>query len=430
MSDQASRPSTPNNEMSLLDFLMVPLKRKQIILTLTFGTAILSFIYSLFMPKLYTATAMLLPPQDSGSGLRVIGSLSGGVGAMLDNFQGKISAADLYMGILKSRSAADEVIKRFDLEKVYGENSRSTIYKILSDRTRVEVSGKTQIITLSVMDSSAERAADMVGAFVEALDLINRKVNITEGRRKRIFLEKRLTMVKADLNAAEKNLMDFQQKFKLIAVEDQARTIIEAAAKIKAEIMSTETELEVMKQFRTENLTETRILKAKISELKKQLEKIETGTLKKNDGDDVTRVFDSAGTSFSFNEIPGLSMQLGRLLREAKVQENVFELLISQYELAKIEEAKDMDVVQVLDKAFPPDKKSTPNRFLIMLLSGGSALLIAIFLSFYLEYLDFVKGENPVHYQEFINALKSWEGFNIFKDDNVKQSEKIDNKGR
>ena len=390
-------------EISLLDVLAIPLKRKRVVLGLPILAAVVAFVVSLLAPNMYTATARLLPPQEPGTGIQ--GLVSNGSGTMYSVVGGK-SSADVYVGILESRTVADDIIQRFGLKEVYGDSTMTDVYRKLADRTRVNVSTKTQIISISVKEHDPVMAAAMANGYVDGLDRINRSVNITEGQRKRIFLEGRLTKVERDLAAAESELKDFQQKYRLVALEEQARTVVEGAARIRAEMIAAETELEVLKQFRTDRQNETIMLKTRIAELGKQLTMAETGS----NGNNKAGSGDPQGDpfQFSFQNIPELSMRFGRLVREAKVQEKLFELLTSQYELAKIEEAKDVNTIQILDRAVPPDRKSGPKRVIITALTAVSVFLLAVLWAFFTEYLSFMKVHEPQAYSQFLQYAKPW----------------------
>ena len=392
--------SYEEDEINLLDLFLVLLRRKWLILSIVFLAIAASVIISLLLPLKYTATARILPPKETSPGLSGLLSQSGGAfGGLAGSLLGGSSSADLYVGILESRSVADRLIKEFNLKDVYKQKYMETTYKKLAANTNIEVSRKTQVISVSVEDRDPKRAADMANTYLDALDHINRTVNISEGHRKRVFLQKRLKKVKDDLMMAESALEVFQQKYGLVSISDQAKAAIEGAAQIKGDIIAAQTELEVLKKFGTEKQNEAVMLKAKIAELKEQLERIEKGSPSsdKNGSDEFF---------IPFNQIPDLGMKLARLMREAKIQEEVFKLITTQYELAKIEEAKDMDTIQVLDRAVPPDKKSSPKRALIVILSTVVAFFLAIFLAFFLEYLHRVKTEDPERYQQMSQAMK------------------------
>ncbi len=405
--DQISQPEYIEDEINLIDYFMVLLKHKRMIFFIVALAIILSVVVSLLLPKMYTATARVLPPKEPDSGLSTLLTQSGGpLGSLAGSFMQGKTTSDLYVGMLKSRTVADVLIKEFNLKELYKKKYLEDVYKHLAKRINIRVSRKDQIISVSVEDKDPKRAADMANTYLEALDRINRTVNITEGQRKRIFLETRLKEAKNDLSRAEIELKEFQEKYKLVSIEEQAKVAIEGAAKIKGEIIVAQTELEVLKQFGTGRQNEAIMLQSKIVALQNQLAKIESGNPEMNVLKEHGMVEGESNFYIPFNELPALGMQLGRLIREAKIQEKVFELVTSQYEMAQIEEAKDVNTIQVLDRAVPPDKKSSPKRSLIVILSTVVALFLSIFLAFFVEYFQRLKIEDKERYQQFVNSTK------------------------
>jgi tyrosine-protein kinase Etk/Wzc len=398
------------DEIKLTDLLLVLLKWKKVILLFVAAVIVVSVIVSLTLPYKYTATARILPPNESSSTLSPLSQITGALGGVFGVMPGGLgkTTADLYVGILQSDAVADMIIDRFNLKDYFRQKYRSDLYQTLDNVTRFNVDRKTQIISISVEDKDPKKAADMANAYVDALDQINQKVNTTEGHRKRVFLEDRLKKVMHDLSKAETDLKAFQEKYKLVAVDEQSKAAIEGAAKIKGEIIASQTELEVLKQFGTEKQREAIMLKSRIAELNKQLARIETGNPGEDKAGDAKKSENNSDFYIPFNEMPELGMQLARLMRDVKVQENVFELLTSQYEVAKIDEAKDMNTVQFLDRAFPPDRRSSPKRARIVILSTVVAFFFAIFLAFFLEYVDRVKREDPERYNQLRHGLLAW----------------------
>ncbi|MBW1982733.1 MAG: lipopolysaccharide biosynthesis protein [Deltaproteobacteria bacterium] len=400
------------SSINLLDYFQVLLKHKKMIFLVVLCTAVSAVIISLLLPNMYTATATILPPQERSTDLTALLSQgAGSLGSLASSFLGGGTTADLYVGILKSRTVADALIKKFNLKELYDKTHLEDVYDELADRSKIEVSRTNQIISVSVEDQDPVRASEMANTYIAELDRITRRINITQGHRKRVFLEKRLEKVKEDLAKAEQNLKEFQEKYKLVSLEDQAQVAIEGAAKIKGEIIAAQTELEVLKQFGTERQNEAIMLKSRIAELQKQLGMIEQGNpvkpfLKMNGS--------SSNFFIPFNELPALGMQLLRLTREAKIQEKVFELVTSQYELAKIEEARDVNTIQVLDNAVPPDKKSSPKRALIVLISTFLAFFMAALAAFFQEYLNNLKVQDSERYQELAAQLNIPGGLHFY----------------
>jgi uncharacterized protein involved in exopolysaccharide biosynthesis len=345
---------------------------------------LLSIILSLLLPKMYVATAQILPPQENKSAISALLTNSDNpLSGLAGNIIGNQSTASLYVGIMKSRSVADALVKKFDLKDLYDKKYIEDVYAKLENRSTFKISKKDQIITVSVLDRDPERAADMANAYVEMLDQTNRKLNITQGKRKRLFLEDRLQEVRTDLGKAEVQLKSFQEKYDLVSIEEQAKVAIEAAAEIKGQIIAAQTELEVLKQFGTEKQIEAIMLKAKIEELRKQLGAIEQGIKQEANPSTTDK---EPNFYIPFDDLPRLGLELMRLTREAKIQEKLFELLIAQYEMARIEEAKDVDTIQVLDRAVLPEKKVSPKRTRIVISLTLLAFIIATIIALSKEY--------------------------------------------
>lgn len=350
----------------------------------------LSIVTSLLLPKMYMATTSILPPHDQSPGVTSLLTKSESMlESMAGNLFGKSSPTALYVGILKSRSVADVLIEKFKLKELYKLKYIEDVYKQLQKRSVISTDRKRQIISVSVNDRDPNRAAGMANTYIEALDQINRKINITEGKRKRVFLQERLKEVAADLESAETALKIFQERFNLVSIEEQAKVSIETASQIKGQIIAAQTELNVLKQFGTEKQIEAIMLKTKIEELNKQLMKIEVGKGGQVRPEKPSQNGSENNFYIPFEELPELSMQLMRLTREAKIQEKVFEILTAQFEMAQIEEVKDVDTIQVLDVAVAPQKKISPNRSVIVLISTVVGIFFSVFIAYAFERWGF-----------------------------------------
>jgi uncharacterized protein involved in exopolysaccharide biosynthesis len=374
------------SDINLSEYSKLILNYRKLIGYIVGATFILSVIVSLLLPKMYVATARVLPPQKSNSGLSsLLDSADNPLGGLADSLVSNKTPVTLYVGIMKSRSAADALIQKFKLKELYNMKYNEDVYDKLANLSTIEISKKDKIINVSVKDRDPQRAADLANAYVDILDQINRKLNITRGKRKRFFLEGRLHEVKNDLEKAEIQLKTFQEKYNLVAIEEQAKVAIEGAAEIKGQIIAAETELQVLKQFGTEKQIEAVMLKAKIEELTKQLGAIEQGDRPATNGSAPSQPGNVSNFYIPFDDLPQLGLQLMRLMRETKIQEKLFELITSQYEMARIEEAQDFNTIQILDKAVPPEKKLSPKRGTIVISSCLIAVLFSVLLAFFLE---------------------------------------------
>ncbi len=382
--DQRSESSSLDN---LSEYFRVIRKYRKFIGYVVGVIFVLSIIVSLLLPKLYEATCRILPPRENEDGLvSLLSEMDDPLGGLAGRLMGSQTPAALYVGILKSRSVADVLNQKFKLKELYGLKYIEDVYRKLEDRATIEISKQDQLIYVSVRDRDPQRAADMANTYVEMLDRLNRRLNITQGKRKRIFLEGRLKEVRADLEQAETDLKAFQEKHHVVAIDEQAKAAIEGAAEIKAQIITAQTELEVFKQSGTEKQIEAVMLRTKIEELERQLDAISQGQKTKS-GDTGPGVM-KKGSDFyiPINELPSVGLQLMRLSRKAKIQEKLFELLVAQYEMAQIDEAKDVDTIQLIDKAVPAEKKSSPRRFAIVVSSVMISAMISVFLAYLIEF--------------------------------------------
>jgi tyrosine-protein kinase Etk/Wzc len=381
--DSNARPPKPISDVSLSDYVNVIKKERKIILSIVGAALFLSTIVSMLLPKIYIATTRILPPREHAPGFSsLLSSSDDPLSGLASSLIGNPTSAAHYVGILKSRSVAEKLNQKFNLKERHRLKYNEDVYALLRKRSTIEFSQKNQLVSVSVKDRDPQHAADLANAYVHMLDRVNRKLNITQGKRKRIFLEDRLKKVRADLSKAELDLKAFQEKFHLVSIKEQAKAAIEGAAEIKGQIIAAQTELEVLKQFGTEKQIEAVMLNARLTELQKQLNAIEKG--KKPEPNKAQPSETAQGSNFyiPFNDLPHLAMQLMQLSREAKIQEKLFELLTAQYEMARIEEAKDVDTIQVLDQAIAPEKKASPKRTRIVLVSTILAFVGALLAAF------------------------------------------------
>lgn len=371
------------DEINLLDYWRILLKRKLFIAIIVVIAFIGSIIYSLLLPKIYSSTATLLPPQQEGSmGSNILSQLSGGLGGLAGGFLGRSTPSELWLAIIKSQTIKDAIIQRFDLMRVFKASTMDSARNDLDGMVKV-VKSKEGIIAITVEDKDPRRAADMANALVEELDKVNKGQITTSGRKMRIFVEERLNGAKVDLARAEENIKAFQEKNKAVKLDDQSKAIIEAIGILKGNLMAKEVELQTLLSYTTPNNPMAEILKTEVDELKKRLQELEEGT--NIPGKVSKNIF------IPTNEIPGLSLQYVRLLRDAKVQQALYELLTQQYEMARIQEAKDTPTVQVLDTAQMPEERSRPKRTQIVLFNTITAAFFAIFAAFFMEYLEKTK---------------------------------------
>lgn len=370
------------NELSLSDYIAVVSRRKRMIGAVTASAFVIALIISLLLPKQFASTASIMPPQDDG----LLGSAAGlsqvpGLAALSGGFLDLKSKSDLWVGILRSQRVMDSIIERFGLRELYGRKTLDETRITLSQKANIKKS-KEGIISITVIDRSPELAADMANAFAEELDKVISRSAMTSGQRMRAFAEKRLTETRLELEKMEAELKAFQEKHKTVNLDSQSKAIIEAVGTVKGQLMAKEVELSTLLSFATDQNPRAGVLKAEVTGLREKLKELETG---RPAGRDIFIPTDN---------IPGISFKYATLLRDAKIQQTLFELLTQQYEIARIQEAKDSPTLQVLDIAKPPDKKAKPKRALIVLSLTVSAFVLSLFLAFLAEYIEAVRRKN------------------------------------
>jgi uncharacterized protein involved in exopolysaccharide biosynthesis len=379
-------------EVNLLEMLQIIMRRRALVIKICSGVALSAVIYSLLLPNIYSATAKVIPPQkDASSGLAsILGQGSGSLAGIASGLAGG-GGAPLYLGILNSRSVADAVIKRLDLEKTFKTQSIDDARKKLASAVKMQA-GKDGILLITAEGKDPKLVADLANAFVSELGRKSVELNLTRAGSDRVFLEKRLELVKVDLKNAEELLRTFQVKNKAIKVEHQAAASIEGIARLKAEIAAKEVQLSSMSSYLTDENYEIKALKAAIANMRSRLSRLAGGETS-SDG------IPTVGT------IPGLAVEYLRLLREVKTQEAIYEQLTKQHEAAKILESKDSSAIQVLDEAVQPIRKTRPKRSIIVIVATSIAFLGSLCYIFFLEYFQKISPEDRNRWEEIRRSV-------------------------
>jgi len=366
--DSPTAQSAPTeDEISLLDLLIVLAKHKRIVLGVPLVVAIAAAIVSLLLPNIYTGTARILPPQQSASAasalLNQLGGVLGGFAGAAGGTLGIRNPNDLYVGMLKSRTVADNLIARFDLTKIYEQELQSGTRNILQNNTTITAGGDG-IITIDVDDKDPKRAADLANAYVDELMKLTRVLAVTEASQRRLFFERQLLQVKDNLTAAEIAARQGLQKGGLAQVDAQGRSMIEVTARLRAQISAKEVQIGSMRTFAAEGNPELQRTQQELEALRRELGRVEGSS-------PIAAV--GKGEASGGSGLDNLSR-----LRDVKYYEFLYELLAKQYELAKIDEAKDATIIQVMDPAIEPDRKSKPRRSLFVILFTFVAVFASV----------------------------------------------------
>ena len=340
--------------------------------------AVLAFL----LPVRYQSSVELMPPDSqSSTGMAMLAALTAktgnGLGAIAGDMLGLKSSGALFVGILRSRTVEDRLVQRFDLKKTYGTRFEDEARQELGDRTGISEDRKSGIITIAVQDRDPKRAAAMAQAYLEELDRLVAELSTSSAHRERVFLEERLRDVKQDLDQASTEFSQFSSKNVAIDVKEQGRAMVEETATLQGQLIAAESEQKALEEIYTPNNVRARAASARVAELRQQLKKL-------GGSDDEAATTPGTGASGTSNrgdslypslrQLPLLGVQYADLYRRTKIEEVIYETLTQQYELAKVQEARETPSVKVLDAAEIPERKTSPKRLSVMLLCGVFAL--------------------------------------------------------
>jgi len=349
------------------------------------GLAVATVI-AFLTPSRYDSTTRLMPPDSQSSGSATLAMLSQKageeVGSLASGLLDMGGSGALFIGVLQSDTVRDRLVQRFDLRHVYRARLERDARDELARNTAISEDRKSGIISLTVTDKSPQRAAALARSYVEELDKLTAELTTSAAHRERVFLEGRLADVKQQLDADSKVLSDFSSKNSTLDVEAQGKAMVTAAATLEGQLIATEAQLGSLKQIYSDNNYRVRELQAQASELRRQL--VNMVGIAGSDAASGDNTSSSSGMMVPINKLPKLGLTYYDLLRNVKLQEAIFETLTKQYELAKVEEAKEIPVVRVLDPANVPERKSSPHRLVLMMVGlllgatfGSSYLLLA-----------------------------------------------------
>jgi uncharacterized protein involved in exopolysaccharide biosynthesis len=354
-------------EFGYFDYLKILLKWKKFLIVGTVLASIISVIISLILPKWYRSTAVIMPPVAES-----IGGVEGLMSKIpLSSFglDAKDQQTQNCLAILKSRTIISNIIDKYDLINKYKKRNEEETIKAFSDNMIIQVTDEGAI-QISVYDKDQDMVADIVNDIVFELDQINKLLMTERARNNRLFIEKGVNNTKEKLNNLENEIKEFQESTFIFDIETQTKAVIETAAQLKAEIILTEVELNVLKKTVAPTNPELLKLQIKLKELEKKYNHINFNSDQANK--DLLPV--TSG-------LPEQGMRYMRLLMDLEMQKKIFEFLLPEYEQAKINEVKDTPTIQFLDHGIHPERKTKPRRALIVLgTTMGTFLLLWIFV--------------------------------------------------
>jgi len=361
-SQQIESQSSPSQDVHLLDLLIILSRRRRFIFLFTVAAAVLAVITVLLIPSQYTAETSVLPPgQNSSMSSNLLGQL-GGSGALASAAGASLgikNPGDMYVSLFRSRTVEDSVIRRFGLMARYRKEEMTDARRRFEDRSTVVLGSKDGLIRIGVTDPDPKLAADIANGYVDEFRKLSANLAITEASQRRIFFEQQLLEANQNLAAAEEAMKNTEQSTGVLQVDSQARSLIESAAILRGQIVAKEVQLQGMRAYATEDNPEMLEARQQLGALQGQLEKLSGSDAHSNSDIIVPK-----------GNIPEAGMEYVRKLRDVKYYETIAELIAKQFEMAKLDEARQGSIVQVIDVAVAPDKRSFPRRTLTVALAA------------------------------------------------------------
>jgi len=385
-------PAEPQNSSALFLMLLVWRNRRRLLQWTAVGM-LCSIVLAFVLPAHYQSRASLMPPDSQSlSGSSLIAAMASSAGpagtsGLASTLLGAKSSTAVFVGLLKSSTAQDDLINRFDLRRVYHDKRYEDARKDLAQNTSINDDQKTGIITVVVTDKDPNRARDIAAAYVDELNALTNRLSTSSARRERIFLEERLQAIKQDLDASTASLSQFSSRNGMVDQQSQGRSMMDAAIKLKGELIASESDLRGLQSIYAPDNVRVRSAQARVGELRSELQKL-GGT---GESDDAS----SSQMYPSIRKLPLLGVTYANLYREVKIQETVYEALTRQYEVSKVEEAKSIPTVRVLDQPLVPERRSSPHRLSVIALGTLFVFLLCVFVLYVQDWWQKIDSSDP-----------------------------------
>jgi uncharacterized protein involved in exopolysaccharide biosynthesis len=371
LDDSSIAPPLPKTEVSVLDIVALLAGHRRFIGRFVLAALVLAIIVSFLLPVRYEAQVVLLPPQQNSSMSSMLMSQLGGLSSLASLAGGGLNLknpVDMYVSLLTSRTVEDAMIQRFGLMAEYREKRLSDARKEFESRTSAVAGTKDGMIRITVEDRDPKRAAELANGYVDEFRKLSASLAITEAARRRLFFESQLQQAKNDLADAEEAMKKMEQTTGVLQIDSQARSLIESAAILRGQVVAKEVQIQGMRSFAAEDNPQLILAKQELASLQSQLQQL-AGSHNDADSDII----------LSRGKVTASGLDYIRRLREVKYRETIFELLAKEFEMAKLDEAREGSIIQVVDSGVVPDKRSSPHRLLIIAGSTILAFLVAIF---------------------------------------------------
>lgn len=391
--DEASSPSlrSSGSEVTLIDVITQLALRKSLIAKVTGIAFAVALIACFVLPVKYTAVTKIMPPQQTQSAAammmsQLVGSNTSALAAMAGSGLGLKNPDDLYVGLLTSRPIADNLIQKFELEKLYRSKDMTAARKTLANATEV-TSEKSGLISISVTDKDKRRAAEMANAYTEELRNLTKNVALSEASERRLFFEDELKQTRESLVNAELNFENVEKKKGLVQLDAQAKAMIESLSAVRAQIAAKQVQIQALRSYSTEHNPDLELAERELSSLKDEAARL----AESNHSSESNRSSDFA--DLGLQDVPGAGIEYLRAENELRYQQALYDLLLKQYDAARLDEAKEPVIVQVVEPAIVPDRKSSPKRLLILLGATFAGLFAGSILALFQRWLEVLRAD-------------------------------------
>jgi len=389
----------PSSELSILDILVLLSEGRASVARFVLGAALLGTAIAFLLPVRYEAKVVLMPPQQNSSVssalMNQLGNL-GSLAALTGSGLGLKNPAEMYVSLLTSRTVEDAMIQRFGLMQEYREKRLSDTREKLETRTTAVAGAKDGLIRLSVEDRDPDRATELANGYVEEFRRLSASLAITEAARRRLFFEQQLQQAKENLAVAEEAMKKTEESTGILQIDSQARSLIESAAVLRGQVVAKQVQIQGMRSFAAEGNPDLVLAKQELAALQAQLDRL-AGS-QPDAGSDLM---------LSKRRATGAGLEYIRKFRDVKYQETLFQLLAKEFEMAKLDEAREGAIVQVVDRAVVPDRRSFPHRLLIIIGTTFLAFFVAAFWVVLREGVGRVFGQ-PENQERLVAIRRLW----------------------
>ena len=399
--EQAYAQDDEGPSFSLVDLLTWVGEGKLQIAAVTAVAALAALAFAMLLPPIYTARTTLLPPvsQQQGGGASAALAALGAMGGLAGGLTGAAKSPDeLYVALLKSDSVVRALDARFDLKARYELTSFESLRKAMPDKVRVSADRKSGVIGIEVDDPDPKFAAELANTHVDEVTKVLGRLAVSDAQLRRVFFEQQLKDVKENLIKAELGLRTVQETSGVIVLDKQAEALISGAAQLRAMIAEREVQLKVLRTAATGENPDVLKLNSELGALREELARMESSRGRST----------GSAVDIPVGKIPEAAIAYVRARRELKLQETLLESMIRQFEIAKLDEAKEGPVLQQVDKALPPDRKSKPSRALIVIASTLLGLMASLVFVVWRRYTAAVREQDPQHALAWAAMRSAW----------------------